>query len=436
MNKLNALPLNQRTLQTLGVVGLFALLASTGCGATDGTGTPASCGGLDASSHAQATVKAYGVAAGALSTAAEKVEKQWLAVCNAINHDVGEDASQGSAAQACAVLNKRVKRALDAGVTVNLSVQADCHADVKVAGDCEAQCQLPSCNVSASCEPGKLVVACNGTCDAACDVKGPSVDCTGTCSGACTANAAVKCTGQCTGQCSDLSWSGSCDAGCTANFSGSCGGTCMGTCDSQNSTGTCNGKCEGTCSANASGSCAAKCTGTFTGGCKADCTGSCAADVAAQCNGKCEGTCSVTAPSATCMGECHGSCSAETSPPSCTGTLNCEGSADCHASCQASAKASASCTSSATLVVDGDAQLYTAINAHLGDVKAAFAQTFALKDPIADLAGKTVGTFSALGDIGVQGVSCATSSLAVAAQASVSINVSVQASASVQGKAG
>jgi hypothetical protein len=122
------------------------------------------------------------------------------------------------------------------------------------------------------------------------------------------------------------------------------------------------------------------------------------------------------------------------SPPACTGKLNCEGTADCQASCQASASAQAECTSSATLVVDGDAQLYKAIKAHMNDVKDAFALTLSLKDPIASVAAKTAGTFEALGDIGVQGGACVASSLALAAEASVSINVSVQASASVQGK--
>jgi hypothetical protein len=116
--------------------------------------------------------------------------------------------------------------------------------------------------------------------------------------------------------------------------------------------------------------------------------------------------------------------------------LNCMGSADCHASCQASVQADASCHGTANLVVEGDAKLYAAMNAHIGDIEDAFAATFALKDPIAALAGKTVATFQALGDIGVSGAACIGSSLTLAAQASASINVSVSASASIQGKAG
>jgi len=116
--------------------------------------------------------------------------------------------------------------------------------------------------------------------------------------------------------------------------------------------------------------------------------------------------------------------------------INCEGAADCQASCDASASAKASCSSSANLVVTGDADLYAAINAHIGEVKDAFALTLELKDPIIALAGKTAGAFSALGDIGTSGAACAVSSVAIAGDAYASINVSVTASASVQGKAG
>ena len=129
-------------------------------------------------------------------------------------------------------------------------------------------------------------------------------------------------------------------------------------------------------------------------------------------------------------------CSAAASPPTCTGMLDCAGSADCHASCQSQAQASAQCTATAALTVEGDAKLYAAINAHLDALKLAFAETVALKDPIAALASKTAGAFSALGDLGVSGATCAAASVQVAAEASISINVSVQASASVQGKAG
>jgi hypothetical protein len=87
-------------------------------------------------------------------------------------------------------------------------------------------------------------------------------------------------------------------------------------------------------------------------------------------------------------------------------------------------------------VIEGDEQLYAAFNAHLADIGVAFNGTIALKDPIANLAGKTVDVFKAIGDIGAAGATCFASSLNVAGQASASINVSVSASATVSGKAG
>lgn len=421
----------KRAFSTIGMVGLLAMIAGAGCSATDGTGTPTSCTGLDTSVSAQATVKAFGQASGALRQAALDVEAKWLATCNSINADLGEDTSKKTAAEACAVVNARINKA---HATVTLDVKSECHADVSVQGECQADCNLPNCDVRAKCEPGKLVVACNGSCSGECDVQAPSVACTGTCSGKCTADVAVQCSGSCTGDCSDLAWNGTCDAGCEADFSGTCGGTCTGKCDGKDSTGTCAGTCEGKCSAQASGKCSAKCTGQFSGSCKAECKGSCEVAGGAQCSGKCEGTCTYAPGKADCNGECHGECSAEVKPPSCEGTLNCEGAAECQASCKGSATAKAKCESSANLVVQGDDELYGALQAHIGDIKSAFAMTIALKDPIAELAGKTVATFSALGQIGASGVACATSSIAIAAEAQVSISASVSASASIQGK--
>jgi hypothetical protein len=76
------------------------------------------------------------------------------------------------------------------------------------------------------------------------------------------------------------------------------------------------------------------------------------------------------------------------------------------------------------------------MNARIGDIKDAFSATLALEAPITDLAGRSVTTIQALGDIGASGASCFASSFALALKASASIKVSVSASASVQGKAG
>lgn len=425
----------KRALGTVGAIGLMALVAGAGCSATDGTGTPTSCTGLDANVSAQATVRAFGQAASALKDAALDVEAKWLATCNGINADLGQDASKTTAAEACAVVNAYIK---NAKLTVTLVVKADCRADVNVQADCQAKCQLPNCDIKAKCEPGKLVVDCKGSCSGTCDVKAPSATCEGSCSGKCSADVAVTCSGSCTGECSDLTWNGTCDAGCSAQFDGTCGGDCMGMCEGKNSTGACKGHCVGTCSAKASGTCSAKCTGQFSGGCKAECKGSCEVAGGAQCSGKCEGTCTVMPGSAQCDGQCHGECTGEASPPSCQGTLMCEGATDCQANCQGSASAKASCESSATVEVNGAGKeaLNGALHAHLGEIKSAFALTLALRDPIGALAVKTVKAFGAVAEIGAQGVACATSSVAIAAEASASINVSVSASASVQGTAG
>ena len=143
---------------------LAALMGTNGCNTAVGPdGTPTACNGLDVTAKAQATVLAYGKACAALEAKAADVEAQWLSVCNAVNTDLGEVATKTSASEACAVLNARVKKALAAGVTVTLDVQASCHADIKAQADCEGKCQVSaSCDVAAKCEPGKLVVACNG----------------------------------------------------------------------------------------------------------------------------------------------------------------------------------------------------------------------------------------------------------------------------------
>ena len=116
---------------------------------------PRAAPGLDGNVSAQATLKAFGQASSALKDAALDVEAKWLATCNAINADLGEDATQTSASKACGVLNARVKKAVDAGVKVTLDVKADCHADVSVQGDCQAKCKLPDCDIKAKCEPAR-----------------------------------------------------------------------------------------------------------------------------------------------------------------------------------------------------------------------------------------------------------------------------------------
>src|SRR5437016_12431574 len=86
-------------LAAFGVIGLLAM--SNGCSSNDGGGgAPASCNGLDTGVQAQATIKAYGEAAGRLQAKAAEVEGKWLAVCNAMNKDLGEDSSKTTAKEA------------------------------------------------------------------------------------------------------------------------------------------------------------------------------------------------------------------------------------------------------------------------------------------------------------------------------------------------
>jgi hypothetical protein len=86
------------------------------------------------------------------------------------------------------------------------------------------------------------------------------------------------------------------------------------------------------------------------------------------------------------------------------------------------------------VTITGDDALYASYQAHLNDIGIAVNLTAAIKDPIAQLAGKTVDTFAAIGDVGVAGASCVASQATVIANVQASISVSVSASASVTGK--
>jgi hypothetical protein len=88
------------------------------------------------------------------------------------------------------------------------------------------------------------------------------------------------------------------------------------------------------------------------------------------------------------------------------------------------------------VVVVGDAALQAALSAHIADFGEAFNLTLALREPIAEVAGKTIGAFQAIGDVGLSGAACMSSSLSAAVEAQASISVSVEASASVSASGG
>lgn len=425
-----------RSLAGSSLLLFVALGVAPACGsADDGSGAPASCSGLDTKQRAQATLRAYAEAVTALRSRALDVEAKFLSTCNAINADLGLDTSKTTAADACAVLNQRVKLAAQQGVVITPKFEFNCHVDLDAQAKCEGSCQASAdCDVMASCRGGDVVVECDGQCSGRCDVTAPDVDCHGSCQGTCSANIEGSCMGECTGTCDAPSFDGTCDAGCSAGFNGTCEGSCKGTCDGNQSEGSCSGLCKGTCSGKATGHCDAQCKGDFHGGeCHGTCSGQCAVSAAARCDGTCNGTCSVDPGSAKCQGTCHGECDAAVSPPTCTGKLDCEGSAECHASCQAQASAQVDCPPPhASVVVQGDVELWNALAAHIDDFAEAVNLTIALKDPIADVAGKSIGAFEAVGDVGLSGAACMTSSLQAAVEAQASISVSVQASASIQ----
>jgi hypothetical protein len=417
-------------------------LASGGCSAA--TDVSQGCAGLAAaSSQGQATMLAWVNAVDALNTAAAGVETEWLQVCNDMNSDLGLDTSPTTASAACAVLNKYIHMDLQNGVMVTLTVLPNCEADLKAQATCEGTCNaMANCDVHANCTGGDVEVSCNGACHGQCDVTAPSFACMGTCQGECTAMAAVSCSGECTGSCDAPTWTGTCDAGCSLTFSGTCGGNCNGMCTTATgtamTTGACAGQCVGTCDAKANGSCMAACTGMFTGGqCSGMCKGKCNVMAGAMCNGMCNGTCSYTPGSATCTGECHATCDAPVSPPTCNGMLSCMGSEECHADCQGQASASLNCAPpQVTVQILGDAALAATFQSHLVELGNAAAQTAALTGPIGSVAGKTLATFSALGNVGLSGASCLASELQVATTASVHLQVCVSAQATVSGNAG
>ena len=97
MNKKSGFQL-MSAVAAVGTVGLMAM--SNGCSAA---AAAQGCSGLDIKVQAQATVKAFTDAATALETAAAAVEAKWMTVCNAMNTDLGLDATKTSAADACGV---------------------------------------------------------------------------------------------------------------------------------------------------------------------------------------------------------------------------------------------------------------------------------------------------------------------------------------------
>jgi hypothetical protein len=85
------------------------------------------------------------------------------------------------------------------------------------------------------------------------------------------------------------------------------------------------------------------------------------------------------------------------------------------------------------VTVTGDDLLLAAYTQFSDDIGTAFNQTLAIKGPITTLAGETLSSFQAIGDVGAGGAACVASTLSGAGNITASLNVSVSASASVSG---
>ena len=302
-------------------------LFANGCGADDLCCTEFSAGAdlsnvdfkIDGEAGAQFKVLAQASAdlSGSVNAAVEDV----LGACRNIARDLGateaeitaEDAKERDAALSgmCTLATAKINAGLTisggAKATLKVDFQAPkCEASFSAKANCQANCSVDAaCDVKATpptCEGGKLVVGCEGSCTAEANAE---FQCKGSCdvtaSGSCTAQGGVECEGKCEGTCeADASVAGS---GAQAD-------------------GTCKGTCKGSCSVTKPG---VKCEGSFEGTCKGSCT----------------------PPSAGIKVECDAKCSAKAEPLKCEGgTLKggCEVDAKCDANCDASVSAKAECT--------------------------------------------------------------------------------------------
>jgi hypothetical protein len=242
---------------------------------------------------AAAKLQAGAIAAVEIKGFADGVDADLKVACGGLAKDLGSTAPYKDGTEACKVAAKAIgdfKGKLGAKVGIAVVMKPPvCRADMNVAADCAAKCDVKASGGKAKveCERGKLSGECSGQCSGSCDVK-----------------AAAKCDGTCTGK-------------CDAAIKGKCSGKCDGKCDGKDSKGVaCSGVCDGKCDAN----------------------------VEAECSGKCEGSCKLNA-SATCDGTCTGECKGEFKAPKCTGEVKPpEVSAECKGRCDAQVQAHAECT--------------------------------------------------------------------------------------------
>jgi hypothetical protein len=349
-----------------------------------------------------ANVKAFVLASAELKAVAKNIKTDVKAacvdICKRLNvadtwSAIGDDDASISNAQGTGACDKAgaeidvIMREVKATANFALLVTAPiCTVDTQVQAACES-----TCHVDAVCKPGEIDVVTR------CEPAKLSVQCQGTCN----VNAVCEGTAEVSTQCE-----GTCDATCQ----GSCAGTCMSEAGTPMDAATCNGKCTGTC--------------------KGTCTGEC--HVTAQAGISC-------GASASCRGGCTGSFTA----PKCETELKalppeCHADATCQTSCSSRARSHVQCTQPKVVLVANVAAsakipaLKAAIETNFPRlIVAARAQGPIVQRALADMAASGTAVVNGASSLGGKSVACAAAAAQVAASASVSVNVSVQGSAKV-----
>jgi hypothetical protein len=349
-----------------------------------------------------ANVKAFAMASAELKAVAKniklEVKSACVDICNrlqvpdtwsvhgdddaSISNDQGTGACDKASVEINAIMAE-VKATANFALVVTPAV---CTVDTQVQAMCES-----SCHVDAACKPGEIDVVTR------CDPAKLSVQCQGTC------NASAVCEGT-------AEVAAQCDGTCSATCRGTCAGTCMTDAGTAAADGTCNGKCKGTCK------------GTCTGECQVTAQSGISCGASASCRGGCTGT--FTAP------KCETELKAL--PP------ECHADATCQTSCSSQASSHVTCTKPTVVLMANVAAsakipaLKAAVEANFPRlIVAARAQGPLIQHALQNMAASGSAIINSSATLGAKSVACAATAVDVAASASLSVNVSVQGSAKV-----
>ena len=217
-----------------------------------------------------------------------------------------------------AELDAKFAATLEGGITIDFE-PAKCEANVELAVEAAAECDVDVGMIEASCMgscevSAEVAAECEASGTLECSGQAPNFECMGSCSGSCQLEVAAGCEGTC---------QGTCEGSCSSCTGGNCNTDMNG--NVTNCNGTCDAMCQGTCELSAGGDCSGRCEGecTYTppsGGCEANATAKC--DVSAmadvECQGKCEGSVEPPMVSAECEASVSAKAEAsiECTPPS------------------------------------------------------------------------------------------------------------------------